>query len=123
MSDERARAPSSCSSATPSRTARVSGGSTNGKVTTSSGALTTPTATICRITLASDVRRISGSVNRGRASKSSREYSRIATPSASRPQRPERWLAEACEIGSMGSRCTLAVFEYRLMRAVPGSTT
>ncbi len=28
-------------------------------------------------------------------------------PAATRPQRPERWLAEAWLIGSMGSRCTL----------------
>ena len=44
-------------------------------------------------------------------------------PSAIRPHRPDRWSALAWLIGSMGSRCTLAVFEYRLMRAVPGSTT
>ena len=34
-------------------------------------------------------------------------------PSATRPQRPERWLADACEIGSMGSRCTLVALENR----------
>ncbi len=28
-------------------------------------------------------------------------------PSATRPQRPLRWLALACEIGSIGSRWTL----------------
>ena len=44
-------------------------------------------------------------------------------PSATRPQRPERWFADACEIGSMGSRCTLVALEKRLMRAVPGSIT
>ena len=44
-------------------------------------------------------------------------------PSATRPHRPERWSALACEIGSIGRRCTFAVFEYRDMRAVPGSTT
>ena len=44
-------------------------------------------------------------------------------PSATRPQRPERWFADACEIGSMGSRCTLVALENREMRAVPGSIT
>ena len=63
-------------------------------------------AVICRITDARLVRRISGSVNSGRAAKSSSSYSRIATPGATRPQRPERWLAEACEMGSIGSRWT-----------------
>jgi hypothetical protein len=62
-------------------------------------------------------------VNRGRDAKSSSEYSRIAMPSATRPHRPDRWLADACEIGSIGSRCTLVALEYREMRAVPGSTT
>ena len=63
-------------------------------------------AAICRITDARFVRRISGSVKAGRASKSSSSYSRIATPAATRPQRPLRWSAEACETGSIGSRCT-----------------
>ena len=44
-------------------------------------------------------------------------------PSAVRPQRPLRWLAEACEIGSIGSRCTLVPRLYREIRAVPGSMT
>ena len=73
----------------------MSGWSTNGNVATSSGLAATPTAIICRITLASEVRRISGSVNSGRASKSDSEYSRIATPSATRPQRPDRCCADA----------------------------
>ena len=66
-------APSSTSSATPSRTERVSGGSTNGNRATSSGLAATPTATICRMTEASEVRRISGSVNSVRESKSASE--------------------------------------------------
>jgi hypothetical protein len=61
-----------------------------------------------RITAARLVRRISGSVKRGRCSKSSSENRRIATPSDVRPQRPLRWSAEACEIGSIGSRCTFS---------------
>ena len=77
----------------------------------SSGVVATPTAIICRITDASDVRRISGSVYNGRASKSSCEYSRIAMPSATRPHRPERWFADACEMGSIGSRCTFVALE------------
>ena len=44
-------------------------------------------------------------------------------PSEVRPQRPLRWLAEACEIGSIGSRCTLVPRLYREIRAVPGSIT
>ena len=44
-------------------------------------------------------------------------------PSETRPQRPERWLAEAWETRSMGSRWTLVRCEYREMRAVPGSMT
>ena len=49
-----------------------------------------------------------GSVKRGRSSKSSSEYSRMAMPSDVRPQRPLRWSAEACEIGSIGSRWTFS---------------
>ena len=78
---------------------------------------------ICRMTEASDVRAISGSVNAGRPAKSSSEYSRMQMPSATRPQRPARCPAEACEIGSIGSRCTLLRGEYREIRAVPGSMT
>ena len=67
-----------------------------------------PSAAICRITAARFVRRISGSVKRGRSRKSSSEYSRMQMPSATRPQRPLRWSADACEIGSIGSRCTFS---------------
>ena len=66
-----------------------------------------PSAVICRITDARLVRRISGSVYSGRAAKSPSEYSRTQMPGATRPQRPLRWLADAWETGSMGSRCTL----------------
>ena len=34
------------------------------------------------------------------------EYIRMQMPSATRPQRPLRWFALACETGSIGSRCT-----------------
>jgi hypothetical protein len=30
----------------------------------------------------------------------------MQTPGATRPQRPLRWSADACETGSIGSRCT-----------------
>jgi hypothetical protein len=50
-------------------------------------------------------------------------YSRIAMPGPSRPQRPDRWRAEAWLTGSIGSRCTLVRRLYREMRAVPGSIT
>jgi hypothetical protein len=53
------------------------------------------------------VRWISGSVYSGREWKSSAEYSRMQMPSATRPQRPLRWLALAWEMGSMGRRWTL----------------
>ena len=45
------------------------------------------------------------------------------TPLEVRPQRPERWFADACEIGSIGSRCTFNRWLYREMRAVPASIT
>ena len=32
-------------------------------------------------------------------------------PASTRPHRPERWLAEAWLIGSIGSRCTLVRLE------------
>ena len=83
--------------------ARGSGGSTNGNLRTSPRRA----AAICRMTLARFVRWISGSVNSGRLSKSSSEYSLMQMPSATRPQRPLRWLALACEIASIGRRCTL----------------
>ena len=54
-----------------------------------------------RITSASEVRRISGVVNSGRALKSSSLYKRTAMPLATRPQRPDRCCADACEIGSI----------------------
>ena len=44
-------------------------------------------------------------------------------PALVRPARPERWLALAWLIASIGRRCTFARTEYRLMRAVPASTT
>ena len=53
------------------------------------------------------MRRISGSVYSGRLRRSSSLYSRMHTPGATRPHRPARWSAEAWEIGSIGSRCTL----------------
>ena len=59
------------------------------------------------MTEASEVRWISGSVNSGRASKSSSEYSRMQTPGATRPHRPARWAALAWLTGSIGRRCTL----------------
>lgn len=79
-------APSSSRSPIPSFTARWSGGSTKGNAAMSPR----PRAVICKITDARLVRRISGSVNAGRDSKSSSEYRRMQIPSATRPQRPER---------------------------------
>ena len=75
------------------------------------------------MTAARLVRRISGSVNSGRAAKSSSAYSRMQMPSATRPHRPARWFALACEIGSMGSRCTFVRALKREIRASPVSTT
>lgn len=47
----------------------------------------------------------------------------MATPSATRPQRPARWFALAWLTGSIGRRWTFVLFEYREMRAKPGSIT
>ena len=44
-------------------------------------------------------------------------------PAPTRPHLPFRWSADACEIGSIGSRCTFERAAYRLMRAVPSSMT
>ena len=113
------KAPSSSSNRTPSAMFLDSGGSTNGKSAMSPRS----SAAIWRMTEARLVRRISGSVNSGRLSKSASVYSRMHTPSDVRPHRPFRWFAEACEIGSMGSRWTLVRWLYREIRAVPGSIT
>jgi hypothetical protein len=110
---------SSSRSRTPSAMLRGSGGSMNGKSRTSPRRA----AAICKITDARFVRWISGSVNSGREAKSSSAYSLMQMPSATRPQRPLRWFALACEIGSIGRRCTLVRWLYLLMRAVPGSIT
>ena len=59
---------SSVSSLKPSETAFMSGGSMNPKFVTSSAVRATPTDSMCSTTAPSDVRRISGSVNRGRVS-------------------------------------------------------
>ena len=84
-------APSSWRSWTPSRMLRWSGGSMKGNFSMSPR----PAAVIWRMTEARFVRRISASVNSGRARKSSSEYSRMQMPSDVRPQRPLRWLALA----------------------------
>jgi hypothetical protein len=84
-------AASSSSSAYPSTIERWSGGSTKGNRATSPS----PTAVIWRMTDARFVRRISGSVNSGRVSKSSSANNRMQMPGATRPHRPARWFAEA----------------------------
>ena len=81
-----------------------SGGSRNGNAATSPR----PMLVICRMTDARFVRRISGSVNSGRSAKSSSSYRRMQMPGATRPHRPARWLADACDTASIGSRCTLS---------------
>ena len=98
-------APSSCSSATPSRTWRRSGGSRNGKSSTSPS----PSAAICRIT-DGEVRAQDLRVGEARALV---EVLLGVEPDADavgdvRPQRPLRWSADACEIGSIGSRWTFS---------------
>ena len=80
-------------------------------------------AAICRITAARLVRRISGSVNRGRDVEVLLGVQPDAHAGRDAPERPARCAAEACEIGSIGSRCTFVRRLYREMRAVPGSTT
>ena len=83
----------------------------NGNSVTSRSVRAKPRVTICRMTLARLVRRISGSVNSGRASKSAWEYRRMQMPSLVRPERPLRWFALAWLTGSMGRRCTFVRFE------------
>ena len=78
------------------------GGSMNGKWSTSPSRQ----AVSRRITPAKLVREISGSVNCGRSAKSCSENSRTQTPGAMRPQRPARWIALACAIGSTPKPCT-----------------
>ena len=97
------RAPTSSSKARPSRMLRESGGSRKGKDSISPKSR----AAICKITEASPVRWISGSVNSGRELRSSSEYRRMQTPGPSLPHLPARWSADAREIGSIGRRCTL----------------
>ena len=75
----------------------------NGKSSTSGS----PSAFMRRITAAIEVRRISGSVNAGRASKPCSSYRRMQTPGPSRPQRPARWFAAARDTGSTCSISTL----------------
>ena len=60
-----------------------------------------------RMTPASDERRISGSVKRGRPAKSCWSYRRMQMPFATRPQRPARWFADACAIFSIESSVVL----------------
>ena len=79
-------APSSCNSAVPSAIARLDGGSMNGNSCTRPS----PSEASRRITPASEERRISGSVNSGRALKSSSSYKRMQMPGPTRPQRPLR---------------------------------
>ena len=59
-----------------------------------------------RITPASELRKISGSVNFGRPLKPASSYKRMQMPSATRPQRPARWLAAAWLMGSTMSCST-----------------
>ena len=59
---------SSVSSLKPSDTAFISGGSMNPKFVTSSAVRATPTDSMWSTTAPSEVRRISGSVKRGRVS-------------------------------------------------------
>ena len=86
VKDCSSNAPSSMSSLRPSLTNRKSGGVIKSNDCTSPSC----SRSICKITDAKFVRRISGSVNSGRLLKSSSEYIRIHTPGATRPQRPFR---------------------------------
>ena len=62
---------------------------------------------IRKITPASELRKISGSVKRGLPAKSFSSYSRMQMPSATRPHRPDRWLAAAWLMGSTSNCSTL----------------
>ena len=59
------------------------------------------------ITPASELRNISGSVKRGLPLKSFSSYKRMQIPSATRPQRPARWLAADWLMGSTSNCSTL----------------
>jgi hypothetical protein len=63
-----------------------------------------PKAFSRRMTSARLARWISGWVKRGAPGKSFSEYSRMQTPSATRPLRPLRWSALDCATGSIGRR-------------------
>ena len=62
---------------------------------------------IRKMTPASELRKISGSVNLSRPSKSCLSYNRMQMPLATRPQRPARWLAELWLMGSTSNCSTL----------------
>ena len=70
---------------------RELGASINGNASTSPSL----SAAIRKITAARELRNISGSVNSGRALKSSSEYNLIQMPLETRPHRPERCFAAA----------------------------
>ena len=97
------KAPNSCNNFTPSFTKRLSGASMKGNSSTGPNFK----SCICRMTEARFVRKISASVNSGRPIKSASSYKRIQIPAETRPHRPLRWLALACEMASIGKRCTL----------------
>ena len=86
---------------------RALGASINGNSVTSPNL----SAAMRKITLASELRRISGSVNSGRPSKSCSEYSRTQIPFDTRPQRPARCLAAAWLIFSICNCATFARME------------
>ena len=67
-----------------------------------------PIAVICRMTDARFVRRISGSVNSGAAVEVVLGVEPDADAGRDPAAAPARWLADACEIGSIGRRCTLS---------------
>ena len=98
---------------------RLLGASINGK------SLISPKrkAAIRNMTLASELRKISGSVNSGRPSKSCSEYNLTQIPLDTRPQRPARCLAAAWLIFSICNCSTLARVLYRFILASPASIT
>ena len=113
------RAPISRRLSSASRTAESFGASRKGN------SLTEPNR-IARMrskTEAKLVLRISGSVKARRWENSCSSYKRRHKPGPTRPQRPDRWWAEAWLMGSTGKRSTRVLVWNREIRAIPKSIT
>mmetsp|Transcript_35449 Transcript_35449/g.89727 ORF Transcript_35449/g.89727 Transcript_35449/m.89727 type:complete len:343 (+) Transcript_35449:349-1377(+) len=112
-------APSASSSSSARMMAARGGGSKKSKPSTS----LTPSALSCSTTDARLVRRISGGVAGGSSPKDASVYRRYALPGASRPARPLRCRACACDTGTTCSESAPSRAEYARALTKPVSTT